>query len=64
MNVQDAEAYRAARKIAREEGLFLGMSSGAVLHVALQLAKKLETGNIVILSPDRGERYVSTDLFD
>jgi cysteine synthase B len=64
INVQDAEAYRAARKIAREEGLFLGMSSGAVLHVALQLAKKLETGNIVILSPDRGERYVSTDLFD
>jgi cysteine synthase len=64
INVQDENAHSAVRKIAREEGLFLGMSSGAALHVALQLAKKLETGNIVVLSPDRGERYISTNLFD
>jgi len=63
INVNDEDACDAIRKIAREEGIFLGMSSGAALYAALELAKTLETGNIVIIAPDRGEKYASTALF-
>lgn len=63
INVKDEDAYGVVRRIVKEEGLFLGMSSGAALYVALKLAKKLKTGNIVIISPDRGEKYTSTALF-
>ncbi|MDP1620624.1 MAG: cysteine synthase family protein [Candidatus Moranbacteria bacterium] len=64
INVSDEDACSAIRKIAREEGIFLGMSSGAALHAALELAKTLEAGDIVIISPDRGEKYASTNLFN
>ena len=59
------EAYDAARMLARTEGLLVGISSGAALSAALQLAKEpTYTGkNIVVLLPDTGERYLSTDLF-
>jgi len=64
IEMKDEDANKAVREIAKTEGLFLGMSSGASLSVALGLAEKLEDGNIVIVSPDRGEKYVSTSLFN
>ena len=62
--VTEEEAYAAARLIAREEGVLCGISSGAALHTALNLAAKEENAGktIVVLLPDSGERYLSTDL--
>lgn len=59
------EAYSASRELAKREGVLVGISSGAALHVAIQLAKREENTNknIVVLLPDTGERYLSTDLF-
>jgi len=48
----------------KKERLFVGMSSGAAMYAANQVAKKIEKGNIVIIFPDRGEKYLSTKLFD
>ena len=63
--VTEEEAYAAARLLARKEGILAGISSGAALHAALELAKKEENvgKTIVALLPDTGERYLSTDLF-
>ena len=63
--VTEEEAYAAARLLARKEGILAGISSGAALHAALELAKKEENAGrtIVALLPDTGERYLSTDLF-
>ncbi|MFW6112872.1 MAG: cysteine synthase [Thermodesulfobacteriota bacterium] len=63
VNVEDEEAFDLARRLAREEGLFLGMSSGAAVAVALHLARDLERGLIVAIAPDSGERYLSTPLY-
>jgi cysteinyl-tRNA synthetase len=63
VNVEDEEAFETARRLAREEGLFLGMSCGAAVAVALRLARDLEDGLIVAIAPDGGERYLSTQLF-
>jgi cysteinyl-tRNA synthetase len=63
LNVEDEEAFGTARRLAREEGLFLGMSSGAAVAVALRLARDLERGLIVVIAPDGGERYLSTQLY-
>ncbi len=63
VNVADEDAYETARLLAREEGLFVGMSSGAAMFVALQKAKELKEGMVVVLLPDGGERYLSTTLF-
>ncbi|MEL6110820.1 MAG: cysteine synthase B, partial [Planctomycetota bacterium] len=52
------------RLLAANEGLLVGMSSGAAMHGALELAKTLDEGVIVVLFPDRGEKYLSTSLFD
>ena len=57
-------AYSTTRLLAEKEGLFVGMSSGAAMHGALQLAETMEEGVIVVLFPDRGEKYLSTTLFD
>ena len=62
-NVEDEDAYQTARKLAVEEGIFVGMSSGAAMWVALQKAKELNDGTIVVILPDRGDRYLSTSLF-
>ncbi len=62
--VSSAEAFDMARRIAKSEGIFCGISSGANVHVALQVAK--EAGpqqNVLVVLPDTGERYISTDLF-
>jgi len=61
--VDDDAAYETARKLAREEGIFVGMSAGASMRVALDMAAEMETGTIVVLLPDGGERYLSTPLF-
>jgi len=61
--VQDEEAFELARRLAVEEGIFAGMSSGASVAGALRLAAELQSGTIVTLLPDRGDRYLSTTLF-
>ncbi len=63
VNILDEDAFEMARRLAREEGLFVGMSSGAAMYVAAQKAQELEEGVIVAIFPDGGERYLSTDLF-
>lgn len=63
INIEDDAAYEMARRLAREEALLVGMSSGAAMHVACELAAKLESGTIVVILPDGGERYLSTSLF-
>jgi cysteinyl-tRNA synthetase len=64
MNIHDEEAFDMTRRLAREEGLFVGMSSGAAMVAALDLARRMEMGLIVTIFPDRGDRYLSTELFD
>jgi cysteinyl-tRNA synthetase len=63
INIDDEDAYETARRLAREEGLFVGMSSGAAMFVALQVARRMTSGTVVTLLPDGGERYLSTTLF-
>ncbi len=62
--VNDEEAFQASRTLARREGIFAGSSSGAALAVALKLAKDIDHGNIVVVFPDRGDRYFSKNLFE
>lgn len=65
MQVTDEDALRTSRELARREGVLVGISSGAALYAALQLAKLPENRGkrIVVLLPDTGERYLSTELF-
>lgn len=63
LTVFDDEAFETARILATREGIFVGMSSGAAVAGALRLAEKMESGNIVAILPDRGDRYLSTTLF-
>jgi cysteinyl-tRNA synthetase len=63
INVADEDAFETARQVAKAEGLLVGMSSGAAMFVALNLAKDLEQGVIVVILADFGERYLSTNLF-
>ena len=64
-HVTEEEAYNMARRVGKTEGLLVGISSGAALHAAHQLALREENAGktIVVLLPDSGERYLSTDLF-
>jgi cysteine synthase B len=61
--VETEDAFEMARKIAKEEGIFVGMSSGAAMCAAIEVAKKAKGGTMVVMFPDRGEKYLSTDLF-
>ncbi len=63
LTVEDEPAFDTARRLATEEGLFVGMSSGAAVAGALDVAKRMKGGVIVVLLPDRGDRYLSTSLF-
>lgn len=64
--VTDEQAYAAGRAIAKEEGILVGISAGAALHAAAELAKRPENKGkkIVVLLPDTGDRYLSTPMFD
>ncbi|MDA8430105.1 MAG: cysteine synthase family protein [Geobacteraceae bacterium] len=61
--IEDELAFETARNLAVREGIFCGMSGGAAIAGALQLANELTTGTIVVIIPDRGDRYLSTNLF-
>lgn len=63
MDVSQQEATEFARKLAKVEGIFAGMSTGGALACALRLAEELESGLIVFIACDRGDRYLSSDLF-
>ena len=64
IKVNDEEAFRTVRLLARNEGIIAGSSSGAAMAAALKLAKEIDHGNIVTVFPDRGDRYFSTGLFE
>ncbi len=64
VNVADEDAFRTARLLARKEGIFVGMSSGASMFAAMEQAQKEQQAYIVALFPDGGERYLSTPLFE
>jgi len=61
--VNDEESFEYARLLSIKEGIFVGMSSGAALSGVIKLAEKIKKGNIVTIFPDRGDRYLSTNLF-
>jgi S-sulfo-L-cysteine synthase (O-acetyl-L-serine-dependent) len=63
IDVSQQDATQMARRLAKEEGIFSGMSSGGAAWAALQLATELERGTIVFIVCDRGDRYLSSDLF-
>lgn len=63
IKIETEKAFATARRIVKEEGIFAGMSSGAAMLAALKLAEKIESGVIVTIFPDRGEKYLSTNLF-
>lgn len=63
IDVSSEEAVKMTRRLAAEEGIFVGMSSGGALAAAMKLAGELEEGVIVFISCDRGDRYLSSDLF-
>jgi len=63
--VTEADAAETARRLAKEEAILAGISSGAAMFAALQVAAELSSGkDVVVLLPDTGERYLSTDLFE
>ncbi|MDA8211083.1 MAG: cysteine synthase A [Clostridia bacterium] len=64
ITVSNEDAMETARKLARQEGILVGISSGAAVFAALQVAKRLGAGKkVIVVAPDTGERYLSTELF-
>ena len=63
VEIDTEDAFEMTRLLAKKEGIFAGMSSGAAMIAAVDIAKKITKGNIVTIFPDRGDRYLSTDLF-
>lgn len=61
--VETEEAYEAVKRLAAEEGFFVGYSSGAALVASLKIASEIERGTIVTVFPDRGDRYLSTSFW-
>lgn len=64
IEVSDVEAKAMAQRLAKEEGVFGGMSSGGAVAAALKLIENMEEGNVVCIICDRGDKYLSTDLFE
>ncbi|MDO4949890.1 MAG: cysteine synthase family protein [Bacteroidales bacterium] len=62
--IESEEAIETARQIIAKEGIFAGMSSGAAMLAAIRTARKIERGNIVVIFPDRAEKYLSTNMFE
>lgn len=63
IDVSTDQATKMARRLAEEEGILAGMSSGGACHIAIEVAKELEEGTIVFIVCDRGDRYLSSELF-
>ncbi len=63
ITIDDGQAFETTRDLAAKEGVFVGMSSGAAVAGALRIAKDMTSGTIVVILPDRGDRYLSTTLF-
>ncbi|HBR79161.1 MAG TPA: cysteine synthase B [Candidatus Moranbacteria bacterium] len=61
--IESEKAFAMARLLAQKEGLFVGMSSGATMLAATEIAKRINSGTVVMILPDRGEKYLSTELF-
>jgi cysteine synthase B len=61
--VETETAYEMTRQIVAKEGIFVGMSSGAAMYATVEIAKQIKSGTIVVIFPDRGEKYLSTKLF-
>ena len=61
--VETEVAYEMTRQIVSHEGIFVGMSSGAAMYAVVEIAKQIKSGTIVVIFPDRGEKYLSTTLF-
>ena len=61
--VETEKAYETTREIVKKEGMFVGMSSGAAMYAAIRIAERIEKGNIIVIFSDRGEKYLSTELF-
>jgi S-sulfo-L-cysteine synthase (O-acetyl-L-serine-dependent) len=64
LEVSEAEARAMTKRLAKEEGIFAGMSSGGSVATAIKVANKLESGIVVAIICDQGDRYLSSDLFD
>jgi cysteinyl-tRNA synthetase len=62
-HIEDEEAFHMTRRLAKEEGIFVGMSSGAAMAATLKVAQEIKQGVLVVIFPDGGERYLSTNLF-
>ncbi|CAN5353409.1 cysteine synthase CysM [soil metagenome] len=63
IDVSEEDAVKMTKRLAREEGVFAGMSSGGAVHAGLRLIEELEEGVVVCIICDRGDRYLSSDLF-
>ncbi|MDE3144615.1 MAG: cysteine synthase CysM [Bacteroidota bacterium] len=64
IELSDSDAHIMTKRLAKEEGIFAGMSSGGAVHAAIELSNELKEGVIVCIICDRGDRYLSSDLFD
>lgn len=64
IEVDEKDARKMTKKLAREEAVFSGLSSGGAVHAAIELSKELTSGVIVAIICDRGDRYLSSDIFD
>lgn len=62
VKVDDEEAFNSARLLAQKEGVIVGSSSGAAISAAIKFIEKIDSGNVVVILPDRGDRYFSTNL--
>jgi len=63
IKVSSEDAKKTAQRLAREEGIIVGISSGAATWAALEVGKRIENKMVVVILPDTGERYLTTDLF-
>jgi len=61
--IETEDAFKITRLLAKKEGVFVGMSSGAAMLAAIKTAEKVDQGTMVVIFPDRGDRYLSTELF-